>query len=115
LAWHGDLRRWRYGLLGGLVAYIPTQREGRTLVQDANDATMRVVDLADEILDRRFGPRMSAQFGLSLGYLLNEHLAVYAEPTFYAPIPTFTPTEAALMNGYSFQIRLQHEFGHSPR
>ena len=115
LAWHGDLHRWRYGLLGGIVAYIPTQREGRTLLQDANDATIRMVDLADELVDRRFGPRMSAQCGLSLGYLLNEHLVVYAEPTFYAPIPTFTPTEAALMKGYSLQIRLQHEFGHSPR
>jgi hypothetical protein len=115
LAWHGDLRRWRYGLLGGLIAYIPTQREGRTLLQDANDATMRVVNLADELVDRRFGPRMSAHFGLSLGYLLNEHLAVYAEPTLFAPIPTFTSTEAPLMRGYSFQIRLQHEFGHSPR
>lgn len=115
LAWHGDLRRWRYGLLGGIVAYMPTQREGLTLVQEADDATIRVVDLADELLDRRFGPRMSAQCGLSLGYLLTEHLAVYAEPTFYAPIPTFTSTEAALMKGYSFQIRLQHEFGHSPR
>ncbi|MGV3637567.1 MAG: hypothetical protein ACO1NQ_07950 [Flavobacteriales bacterium] len=115
LSWHGDLRRWRYGLLGGVVAYIPTQREGRTLVDDASDASVRVVDLSDASVGRRFGARMSAQFGLSLGYAVREHLAIYAEPLFFTPIPALTPTEAPRMSGYSFQIRLQHEFGRSPR
>lgn len=115
VAWHGDLRRFRYGLLGGLVAYIPTQREGSTLLNEANDSGLRIIDLVDRRVDDRFRPRMSAQVGVSVGYSLTEHLALYAEPVFYAPLRAFTSPEAPLMKGYSFQIRLLHEFGRSPR
>lgn len=115
VAWHSDLRRFRCGLLGGLVAYIPTQREGNTLVNEANDAGLRVMDLTDRRVDDRFRARMSAQVGVSLGYSLTEHLALYAEPVFYAPLRAFTSPEAPLMKGYSLQIRLQHEFGRSSR
>lgn len=115
VAWHGDLRRFRYGLLGGLVAYVPTQREGNTLVNEVNDAGLRIIDLTDRRVDDRFRPRMSTQIGVSLGYALTEHLALYAEPVFYAPLRAFTSPDAPLMKGYSFQIRLQHEFGRSPR
>jgi len=111
VAWHGDVRRWRYGAFGGVTAWIPTQREGKSLVRDGADGELRVIDLADQQVDQRHGPRLNAHFGASLGFMLTEHLSAYAEPLYYTPLSAFGRQGALWMRGHIIQFRLQHEFG----
>lgn len=111
IAWHGDLRRWHLGALGGLTLWLPTQREGNALHRSASDARLGVIDLEDARTTPRFGPRLNAHVGLSLGYALTETISVFAEPTMTAPIGTFGQADAPRMTGHFLQLRLQHEFG----
>lgn len=115
VAWHGDIRRWHYGAFGGATVLIPTQREGNTLLREAGDAAPTVVSLGDARLNTRFGPRLNAHAGLSIGFAMTEALSVYAEPMFSIPVSTFGKGEAPWMRGHFLQLRLQHEFGYSTR
>lgn len=110
LAWHGLVRRWHYGALGGLALWLPTQREGYTL-RRTTDNNPNVVPLTDMALENRFGPRLNAHIGLSLGYSIHETLSVYAEPQFTMPISAFGQPDALWTQGPLIQIRLQHELG----
>lgn len=111
LAWHGHVRRWRYGAFGGVTAWIPTQREGKSLKQEVADGELRVVDLADQRLDQNHGPRLNAHLGASLGFMITEHISAYAEPQYYTPLSAFGSEGALWMRGHIIQFRLQHEFG----
>src|SRR5690606_7573266 len=110
-AWHGTVRRWHYGAMGGVALWVPTQREGSTLHRQAPDAHLRVVGLGDAATDTRFGPRLNAHAGLSLGFALTETFSVYAEPMMTMPASTFGRAGAPRMSGHFIQIRLQHELG----
>lgn len=113
LAWYNDLRRWRFGAFSGITAFLPTQRQGSTLIRTADDARAEVVGLDDGRVDHRFGPRMNAHAGLSLGFHITEHLTVLAEPMLSTPIGAFGRNGAPWMRGQLLQFRLQHVFGAS--
>lgn len=113
VAWYSDVRRWRFGAFSGVTAFLTTQRQGSTLVRTADDAGSEIVDLDDERVDRRFGPRMNAHAGLSLGFHVTEHMTVLAEPMLSVPISDLGHAGAPWMRGHLFQFRLQHVLGAS--
>lgn len=111
LAWHGQVKRWHYGGLCGVAIHLPTQREGSTLQRLPSDAAVSVVSLRHPSIDTRFGLRANAHLGLSLGYALNEHIGIYAEPLLTTPLGFFGRTNGLSMQGHFIQFRIQHDLG----
>lgn len=111
LAWHGQVKRWHYGGLCGVAIHLPTQREGSTLQRLPSDAAVSVVSLRHPSIDTRFGLRANAHLGLSIGYALNEHISIYAEPLLTTPIGFFGRTHGLSMQGHFIQFRIQHDLG----
>ncbi len=109
VAWHGDLRRFRYGGSVGLMAWIPTQRKGLTLFQDRSDTTPMSVPLQDGKVKDRFGTQVHGTVGLSVGYSITEKFGAYLEPMVTAPLITTAQNGAPWLTRPLIQIRLQYE------
>lgn len=109
LWWHGQMRRWSFGAMAGVMGWIPTEREGTTLLRSGSDGLNTATDLADTQVDRRFGTQIHGLAGLSLGYTLTERLTLLAEPMLSAPIYSADDRPEPSLTRPTFQIRLQHE------
>jgi hypothetical protein len=108
LWWHGQMRRWTFGGTAGVMGWIPMAREGTTLMRTA-DGLNTSTDLADAQVDRRFGMQVHGTAGASLGYMLTEHLTLFAEPLLSTPLYAGGDGPSLSLTRPTFQIRLQHE------
>jgi hypothetical protein len=109
LHWHGDLRRIRLGAFGGVMAWIPTQREGLTLARPTLDGNSSTVALEDAQVNDRFSAQLHCQAGLSVGYSITEHFSAYMEPLISTPILSFGGGETPWLTRPTIQFRIQHE------
>jgi hypothetical protein len=110
LHWHTTLRRLRLGAMGGITAWIPTQRKGLTLVQLETDAAPTPLALQDARVNERFSTQLHGHMGLSMGYVITEQFTVFAEPMISAPMLSFDGRNTPWLTRPVLQLRLQHEF-----
>lgn len=108
--WHTTLQRFRLGAFGGITAWIPTQRNGLTLLRAGGDGSPTPLPLQDERVDDRFRTQVHGQLGLSLGYTITGNLALFAEPMITTPLLSFNGRNTPWLTRPVFQIRLQHAF-----
>lgn len=106
--WHASLRRWSLGATAGLIARVPVQRSGSTLVRTDGESAWRMVDLSDPIANGRQAFQVQGVVGLSFGYLLTERLSLWAEPVYIAPLLSGAGATSLSLDRPSLQIRLQH-------
>lgn len=109
LHWHGDARRWRYGAFGGVTAWVPTRREGLSLMRSQQDNSPTTLALQDPKLNDRFSTQLHGAAGLSLGYALSEVLSAYAEPMISAPLFSFDGKNTPWLTRPLLQFRIQYE------
>lgn len=109
LHWHADARRFRYGALGGVTAWIPMQRKGLTLVRSQQDAPPTTLALQDPKVNDRFSKQVHGVVGLSLGYTITEQISAYAEPMISAPLFSFDGDDMQWLTRPLIQFRIQYE------
>lgn len=112
--WYGDLRRFRLGAFGGVMAWIPTQRQGLTLAGPVQDGNPSTVALQDPRVNERFVTQLHGQAGFSVGYWITEHFSAYVEPLISTPILSFGGGETPWLTRPTLQIRIQHELRYRP-
>lgn len=106
--WHTDVRRWSFGATAGVMGLVTVQREGHTLARNATDGTWKMTALTDPGTNDRFRPQLHGMAGLSIGYLLSEHLRILAEPMYATPLSVPPGAPSVSLSRTTFQIRLQH-------
>ncbi|MCB0770985.1 MAG: hypothetical protein KDC00_11350, partial [Flavobacteriales bacterium] len=112
--WYGDLRRFRLGAFGGVMAWIPTQRQGLTLAGPIQDGSPTTLPLQDARVSDRFAAQLHGQAGMSVGYFVTEHFSAYVEPLISTPILSFSGGETPWLTRPTLQIRIQHEIRYRP-
>jgi hypothetical protein len=115
LSWHGMAHRVHYGAFGGVTAWIPSRREGLTLVGGSTDPGSTTTDLQDERVDTRFRTQLHGQLGASVGYSVMEDLGIFLEPMISVPITSANEQGAPWLMRSVLQIRLQYDLRSSPR
>jgi len=109
LGWHGELRRIRYGAFAGVLAWIPTQRNGLTLQRDNADGPTSTIALQDNKVQDRFGMQVHGTAGLSVGYAITEHFDAYVEPMVTSPIFGSGKGVMPWLTRPTLQLRIQYE------
>jgi hypothetical protein len=106
--WHTDMRRWSFGVMAGAVCHIPMPREGHTLARNGSDGTWQVASLNDGSTRDRFRPQLHGHAGLSLGYLVSDHLRILVEPGYSTSLLPPRGVPSLSLSRTFLQIRLQH-------
>jgi hypothetical protein len=77
--WRREVRRWSYGIHGGIIFGTTISRRGQTSALSASDGSSAVVDLNDTP-DTRFALSVAGSLALDAGYLLSERWSLHAGP-----------------------------------
>jgi len=109
LWWHKDVKRWKLGATAGVMGWIPMKRQGLTLVRPTSDAEPAPAALSSPAIEPRYGMQLHGSAGLSLGYMLCEHLTILAEPMLSTPLYTGNENTSLSLSRPTIQLRLQYD------
>lgn len=113
--WHGQQRRWTYGLRLGLAGEFITTRSGYTLDTGAEgDLYSEAAD--QQAYDTRYSTTLTGLIGLDVGFAMTEHISLWATPTYMHGLATWSSDEGPWMlpERLGLRVRLGYTFTRIP-
>lgn len=113
--WHAQRRRWTYGARVGLTGEFITQRTGYTL-ETNTEGEVYSADLGLEIYDTRYATTLTGMVGVDVGFAVNEHLGLWATPTYMHGLASWSDDSGPWMlpERFGLRVRLTYTFSCIP-
>lgn len=111
VGWRKEVRRWSIGGKLGVALTIPLHRKGTTLgmAEEAQDASIGAIDLADPAIADRFGPTLGLTAAFDLGLRFSEHWSIHLGPACSRDIVNEGPAPRPQVSSYGGFFALEHD------